>query len=92
MKTVNGVTVAPEFSISAFALGAAVTPSDTAQLSDDTHALYVGGAGDVTVVFAEDATNTPVVFKAVPVGAILPISVIQVRATGTTATNIVALI
>ncbi len=91
MKTVNNVTVAPEFAISAFSLGAAVTPSNTAQLPDDTHALYIGGAGNVTVVFAEDATATPVTFTAVPVGAILPLSVIQVMATGTTATNIVAL-
>ncbi len=91
MKTVNNVTIAPEFPISAFVLGAPVTPSDTVQLTDSTHGLYVGGVGDVTVVFAQDATLTPVVFKAVPVGAVLPISVTQVRATGTTATNIVAL-
>ncbi len=91
MKTVNDVTVSPEFAISPFATGAAVTPSDTVQLSDDTHALYIGGAGDVAVIFAEDATLTPVTLKAVPVGTVLPVSVIQVMATGTTATNIVAL-
>ncbi len=90
MKVVNNVTVAPEFSVSAMVLGAAVTPSDTALLSDATHGLYVGGTGDVTVIFAEDATNTPVTFKAVPVGAVLPVSVIRVMATNTTATNIVA--
>lgn len=34
--------------------------------------------------------GTPVVFKAVPVG-ILPVSVVRVRSTGTTATDIVGL-
>lgn len=91
MRVVNNVTIAPEFAISSFVLGAAVTPSDSAQLADAAHGLYVGGGGDLTVVFSADATMTPITFKAVPVGTVLPVSVIQVRATGTLATNIIAL-
>lgn len=69
-------------------LAAAVTPSDTADLVVKPRALYIGGAGDLNV----DMTNgDTVLFKAAAAGAILPISVRRVRATSTTATNIVAL-
>ena len=75
---------------------AAVTPSDSANLalgpnSMYARALYVGGAGNVTVVSAADDTETPVTFTAVPAGSILPIQVRAVMSTGTTATAIVAL-
>jgi hypothetical protein len=66
----------------------AVTPSDATVLQT-TKAIYVGGAGNVTVKMAGDSAN--ILFTAVPVGTILPIAVTQVRATGTTATAIVAL-
>lgn len=65
---------------------AAVTKSD----ADDiplTRAIYVGGAGDVVAV---DADNTPTTFTAVPAGTLLPIRVRRVNA-ATTATNIVAI-
>lgn len=65
----------------------AVTPSDTALIAR-TAALYVGGAGDVTVIGANGAA---VLFKAVPVNKKLPISCIGVKATGTTATFIVSM-
>jgi len=68
---------------------AAVTTSDSATIRA-TGALYIGGAGNVTVVMAGEG-NTTVTFSAVPVGTILPISVKQVKATGTTATLIIAL-
>lgn len=65
---------------------AAVTPSDTA---DNTgSAIYVGGAGNVVV---DTETGQTVTFTAPPVGAILPIRVVRVRATGTTATNLLRL-
>lgn len=67
---------------------AAVTTSDTTILPC-TRALYVGGAGNVAVVMADDE-NT-VTFTAVPAGTILPVQVIKVMATNTTATTIVAL-
>ena len=50
--------------------------------------LYVGVAGDVKVKMAG---GNDVVFKTVAAGSFLPINVIQVFETGTTATDIVAL-
>lgn len=67
----------------------AVTTSDSANIANPaTKGLYIGGAGDVKV---DTAHASAVVFKAVPVGTILPVLVLKVYATGTTATNIVAL-
>jgi hypothetical protein len=64
----------------------AVTPSD-ATVIQTTRALYVGVTGNLTVRMADGQT---VLFTACPVG-ILPVQVDQVRATGTAATDIVAL-
>ncbi len=70
----------------------AVTPSDTANLAAYAKSLYIGVTGDVTVVPMNAAADTDtVLFKAVPVG-ILPVQVRRVMATGTTATDIVALV
>ena len=69
---------------------ASVTPSDTAALSAIPKALYVGGAGDITLRPLAGAAD--VVLKSVPAGAILPVRAKYVRATGTTATAIVALL
>lgn len=69
--------------------GVAITPNDGAEMAYITRGIYVGGAGDVTVVFADVAGS--VTLKAVPGGTVLPISVRQVMATGTTASNLVAL-
>jgi hypothetical protein len=66
---------------------AAVTPSDSTVLPA-TRGLYIGTTGNVAVKMAEDE-NT-LTFSNVPVG-ILPIQVIQVLSTGTTASNIIAL-
>lgn len=66
----------------------AITPTD-ANAIGPFQALYVGGAGDVVVVPRN--STSPVTFKAVPVGTILPISIQGVNATGTTATNLVGL-
>lgn len=68
----------------------AVTPSDTATIEPAARALYVGGAGNVTLV-SPNGPNAPCLFVAVQAGTILPCDVSQVRATGTTATAIVAL-
>lgn len=66
---------------------AAVTPSDSVMLQAGCRSLYVGTQGDVTVV--PPRSSTAVLFK--DVVGLLPIQVAQVKATGTTATNIVAL-
>ena len=66
---------------------AVVTPSDTAD-QGNVRGLYVGGAGNVSIVTA--AGNT-CVFTGVTAGSILPVRCTKVRSTGTTATTIVAL-
>lgn len=68
---------------------AAITPNDSTDLGRPTKAIYVGGAGAIAVNM--DGDNDVVTFAAVPVGAILPIEARRVRATGTTATNLVAI-
>lgn len=68
----------------------AVTPSDASDLTDLPKALYVGGYGDVSLILADD--SAPVAFTGVAAGTILPVRARRVRATGTTATAIVALL
>lgn len=65
----------------------AVTKSDSTILTP-TQALFVGGAGNVAVVTVGGETVT---FTGVIAGSILPVRVVQVLATGTTATNIAAI-
>lgn len=67
--------------------GVAVTPSDATVLTT-TRALFVGGAGNLSVVTSAGTTLT---LTGVTAGSIIPIRVTKVRATGTTATNIAAL-
>lgn len=78
----------------------AVTPSDTVNIQypgDLTAApnranwacvLYVGGAGDVKVT---TAGGDDVVLVGLAAGTFVPVNVVKVWATGTSATNIVAL-
>jgi hypothetical protein len=66
----------------------AITPNDGTDLDEYSRAVYVGGAGDLTVMTVD---NTVVTFFAVPAGAMLPIRVRRVRSTSTTATNILVL-
>lgn len=68
--------------------GAAVTKSDTVDITETSRALYVGGAGDVAVIMQD---GTTLAFAAVPAGTLLPIRVTRVMSTGTTATSIIAL-
>lgn len=63
-----------------------ITPHNT-NVHDAT-SLWVGGAGHVAVT---TEVGTDVTFNSVAAGTLLPIRVIRVRATGTTATNIVGL-
>lgn len=91
MRVVNGVLLQPEAGQVYATTASSVTPSDTVALPDVTRYVYVGVTGDLTVIMWGDATQTPVLFKAVPAGTLLPIAVTQVKATGTTATSILAL-
>ncbi len=67
---------------------AAVTPSDSVPLGTDARNLFVGGAGNITLITSGGSTVT---FTGVLAGTILPVRTNQVKATGTTATNIVAM-
>lgn len=67
--------------------GAAVTPSDVADLPRNAQALYIGGTGDLKVTTIGGDTLT---FSAVPVG-LFDVGTKRVFATGTTASNIIAL-
>ena len=69
--------------------GAAVTPSDSADLAGGTtKGIYVGGAGALKVTTAR---GTELTFAAVPAGTTIRIRVTRVWSTGTAATSIVAL-
>lgn len=65
----------------------AVVPHNSTNLAQPARAIYVGVAGDVTLVTISGETVT---FTACPVG-ILPVMTRRVNSTGTAATNIVAL-
>lgn len=83
---------APSFQIEAAETAYAVTPSDTFTLVAfpvNFKYLYIGGAGNVTLV---DTGGNTVTFTALPVGTQLFMAGKYVRATGTTATNIVAMV
>jgi hypothetical protein len=70
---------------------APVTPHDVNFLkADETPArsLYVGGAGSVVIT---NVRGVDVPFVGVPAGFVLPVHAKRVKATGTTATSIVAL-
>lgn len=66
----------------------AITPADT-DLTNVVNALYVGGAGNVAIMAADD--SAAVTLTAVPAGSIIPIQCKRVMATNTTATGIVGL-
>ena len=66
-----------------------VTPSDGADLSFTSRALYVGTSGNINVIMAGDTANTT--FTNVQNGTTLPIRVKKVWTTGTTASNIVCI-
>jgi hypothetical protein len=68
--------------------GFAVTPSDSTILTG-VRALWVGGGGNVAVVFK--GTDTAVTLAGASAGQLIPARVVKVMSTNTTATSIVAL-
>lgn len=66
----------------------AITPSDSTYFSSPTRGIYVGGAGNITCITASGAS---VVFYNCVAGSILPIRVVLINATGTSASNLVGL-
>lgn len=67
----------------------AVTPSNADELTRIPKALYIGTGGTVIVRTADGVAD--ITFKNVSSGQILPVRAKWVRATGTTAADIVAL-
>lgn len=67
----------------------AVTPSDAAELASIPRALFVGTGGNITLRLADDGAD--VLLKNVQSGQVLDVQARFVRATGTTAADIVAL-
>jgi hypothetical protein len=73
---------------------AAVTPSNTVDIpsisggTNNGCVLYVGGGGNLKVL---TVGGDEVTFVNIQDGAFIPVNVLRVYATGTTATNIVAL-
>ena len=65
----------------------ALTKSDTTKFQP-TRGLYVGGAGDVAVV---DLSGNSVTLVGALAGSVLPVRVVQLLATGTSATSVVAI-
>lgn len=66
----------------------AIVPSDTDALATVPKAIYVGTAGDITLRGV--AGTADVVFRNLAAGQILPVRAGYVRATGTTAANLIA--
>ena len=67
-----------------------ITPSDSTDVSPGVcSAIYVGVGGDVAIYSL--GSSTPVIFKNAVAGQILPLRARRVLATGTTATNLIAL-
>ena len=66
---------------------AAITPSNTVNLANPT-VVYIGTTGNIRVLTAQ---GDDVTFNNVPAGAVLPVQVIRVFATNTTATNLVGI-
>lgn len=66
-----------------------ITPVNGVDLTHATKALYVGTAGDVCLRSIRGTAD--VTFRNVPAGSILDVRVRAVRATGTTAADLVGL-
>jgi hypothetical protein len=66
-----------------------IVPSDTSELSEVTRAIFVGQGGTITAV---TKSGTTVTFENVTNGAILPLRVSKVLASGTTALALVGLV
>ncbi|MGY6637337.1 MAG: spike base protein, RCAP_Rcc01079 family [Erythrobacter sp.] len=67
----------------------AITPDDTAELPVTPRAIFIGTGGDL-VLRAVDS-DADVIFANLPNGAILPVRARAIRASGSTAANIVGL-
>jgi hypothetical protein len=69
--------------------GVAVSPHDSNPLAEMPKALFIGSAGDLVARGMNDSAD--VTFRNLAAGSVLPFRARFVRATGTTAADIVAL-
>lgn len=68
--------------------GFTISKSDSVDFTYLTRAIWVGGAGDVVIVWADGTTSTIV---GVAAGTLLPVRAKRVNSTSTTATSMVGL-
>lgn len=68
--------------------GAVIAPSDSVDIGFTTFGIYVGGAGNVAVVWPDGSVS---LFSGVAAGTLLPIQARRINLTNTTATLMVAL-
>lgn len=92
MQSLKHQRTSPSWDSSSYPGSVAHTPSDSVDVAFTNgnkiaRAMYVGTSGDITLVNGEGNT---VLFSNVPVG-ILDVGFTRVNATGTTASDIVAL-
>ncbi|PHR59883.1 MAG: hypothetical protein COA47_08860 [Robiginitomaculum sp.] len=67
----------------------AIVPDDANDLPEVTRALFVGIGGDITVI---TKSGSEVLFSGLASGDILPVRTLRIKATGTSAGNIVGLV
>lgn len=67
----------------------AIVPDDVTELPKATKAIFVGAAGDISLVPLRG--NDAILFRNLPAGSILDVRVRAVKAAGTTATSLVGL-
>lgn len=65
---------------------ATITPSDSANLALVPKALWISADGTISVIGADDDTNTAVALGSLTAGTVVPIRCKRVMSTGTTAT------
>ena len=65
-----------------------IVPSDTDELAYATRAVYVGSGGDVA---AETVGGDVILLRNTQPGVIYPLRLVRVRATGTTAADLIGL-
>lgn len=69
---------------------AAVTPSDEAPLPFVARRIWVGAAGNISLIMQGDLQ--PVTLSNVPAGIFLDLAVKQINSTGTTASSLIAFV
>ena len=69
---------------------ATVSPSDNNDLSGITRGIFLGAAGNIAVIFADDGDSGAVTLTGLAAGVWHPMQVRRVMSTNTTATPIIA--